>query len=154
MIICVIRIIKSKMKPLKKPQIAITIVVIMVIWLFVHIFGPLDNIPRLRVFATSPDKALIVKVFKKRLSFYPSIRVGILVNIHNNQNTLLYDKVIFEDGWWNDDIGEMYSQILFVNEEIWVGPKFSPDDYYVIKKSDLSSITPNNEASMNSIHKR
>lgn len=125
------------MKHVKTPQVVITVVVITVISLFVYIFGPLDKIPRLRVSAISPDKTLIVKVYKQRLSFYPTLRVGISVNIYDNQNTLLYDKVIFEDGWWNADIGEMYSQISFVNDEIRIGPKFSPDDYYVIKKSEL-----------------
>jgi hypothetical protein len=142
------------MKPVKKTQIVIVIIAIILVWLFFDIVGPLDKIPRLRVSATNQDKTLVVKVYKKRLSFYPKLRVGILVNIYDNQDTLLYDKVIFEDGLWDHDIGEMYSEILFVDDEIWIGPKFTPDEYYVIKKSDLRSITPGNETSRDSGNKR
>ena len=66
--------------------------------------------------------------------------VGILVRVYDGQNNMVYDKVVFKDGWWDADVGEMYSKILFADNEIKIGPKFSPDDYLVIKNTELNRL--------------
>ncbi len=60
------------------------------------------------------------------------------MRIWETNGNLIYDRIIFEDDWWNGDIDDMYSKIVFENDEIRIGPKFTPDDYFVIKKTDLS----------------
>jgi hypothetical protein len=128
------------MKPIRMPQVVVTVIAVICSWAAVNIFGPLDSIPRLRANAVNTDRTLSVKVYKKRLSSFSTTGVGILVRVYDGQNNLLYDKVVFEDGWWDADVGEMYSKIVFAGDEIKIGPKFSPDDYFVIKKSDLNSL--------------
>lgn len=125
------------MKTIKTTHVVLALIVILGLCGAVRIFGPFDKAPRLRADATSPDQTLRVQVFQKRLSFFPTLRFGILVRVYDNQSNLLYDKIIFEDSWWNEDLGEMYTQIIFDTAEIKIGPKFSPTDYYVIRKSDL-----------------
>jgi len=118
------------------------VTVILGIGAFTCVIGPIDHVPRLYAFAKSPDGTLIVRVLKKRLSLWPNVRMGILVRISNRQDEVLYERIIFEDSWWDYDIGEMYKQIVFDQDEIRIGPKFTPDDYFVVKKSELRSNTP------------
>jgi hypothetical protein len=115
-------------------------VVITVVWAFTYVVGPLDSVPRLRASAKSPDGLITTRVYKQRLALYPILRVGILVRISDNQEVVLYERVIFEDSWWNEDIGEMYKYIAYEGDEIRIGPKYSPKEYFVIKRSELGSL--------------
>jgi hypothetical protein len=124
-------------RPVKSTHVIGLLIIIGLIGVFIYHFGPLDSIPRLRASAISPDRSLTVKVYKQRLALYPNLRVGVLVKIYDEEGRKIYDKIIFEDGWWNEDIGEMYTRIMFNDSEILIGPKFSPDEYYIIKKDDL-----------------
>ena len=117
--------------------VILTAVIIVGVGIFTYVNGPIDHIPRLRVSATSPDQALTVSVYKKQLAFFPQGRVGILVRVWETNGNLIYDRIIFEDDSWNWDIGDMYSKIAFENDEIRIGPKFTPDDYFVIRKAEL-----------------
>jgi hypothetical protein len=119
-----------------KTGIFLLVVVVIVVAAFTYVVGPLDSVPRKRASATSPDGALTVEVFKQRLSLFPKLRVGILVRVTDQTNKLLYEKIIFEEGWWNADIGEMFKQITFSGDEIRIGPMFSPDEYFTIRRPD------------------
>jgi len=115
----------------------VTVIVIIGFSVFISYFGPLDRAPRLRATGRSPDGELLVKVFKQQQSLFPVFRVGIHVRIYDRQNNLLFDKFIFEDGWWHWDVGDMYSSVEFTKDEIHVGPGYSPGDYYAIKRAEL-----------------
>ena len=117
--------------------VLVTVIIIASVALLTYVDGPIDRIPRIWASATSPDGTFTVKVYKKRLALLPTNRVGILVRIWNKQGQLVYDRIIFQDNWWYYDIGDMYKNIVFDRDEIRVGPKFTPDDYFVIKKSEL-----------------
>jgi hypothetical protein len=45
--------------------------------------------------------------------------------------------MVFQDGWWSSDIGEMYSRIVFDNDGILVGPRFEPNDYLVVSIAEI-----------------
>src|SRR5205814_10334563 len=100
-------------------------------------FGPLDRVPRLRATGRSPDGELLVEVFEQKESVFSSFKIGILVRIYDKRGKLLFDKFIFEDCWWYFDVGDMYSGVEFTNDEIHVGPGYSPEDYFPIKRADL-----------------
>ena len=118
----------------------VTLGVILSLYLgLTYFIGPLDSIPRLRATAQSPDGSLLVNVYKQRLALYPKPRVGILVRIYENGEKLVYEKIIFEDGLWDHDIGEMYQNIYFNDSEILIGPKYSPEENFVIKRADLKA---------------
>lgn len=112
-------------------------IVILSISAFLYVFGPIDHIPRIRAVSKSPDGALVVRVYKKRLSLLPTVRTGILVRILDARQDVLYERIIFEDSWWHHDFEDMYTQIVFEGDEIRIGPKFTPNDYFVIKRTEL-----------------
>ena len=120
-----------------RPSLVIlTAAIISGLAILTYVDGPIDHIPRIRVSATSPDGALSVNVYKKRLSIS---RVGILVRISNQRKQLIYDRIIHVDGWWHWDFEGMYSKISFEGEEIRIGPRYSPDEYFVITRQELDN---------------
>lgn len=129
------------MSSVSKARLRILVVVAVAILVFgvVKTFGPFDSLPRLRASARSPDGKLTVKVFRQMLQHFPSLRVGLFVRVYNDQEKLIYERKIFEDGWWDEDFGEMYKNIVFDGEEIRIGPKFDAADYFVIRKSELGN---------------
>ena len=100
------------------------------------VHGPLDPVPRLRASATNPDGSLTVKVYQKRPDLFPPMGVAVVVKVFNRQGETVYEKTVFEDGWWHD-VGEMYKKIYFDADEIRVGPKQLWTDYFVIKRAEL-----------------
>lgn len=94
-------------------------------------------VPRLRISATSPDNRLVVKVYRKQLGLIPAAGYEVIVRVSDERDKLLYDRGIFQESGWDAGIGEMYSKVIFVGDDIWVGPKFSPDEFFIIRKSDL-----------------
>lgn len=102
------------------------------------VHGPLDPIPRLRASATSPDGSLTVKVYQNRIVLFPPRGVRVVVKVFNKQGETVYEKNVFEDGWWHD-VGLMYNKIDFEADEIRVGPKQRVEDYFVIKRAELKS---------------
>lgn len=115
----------------------VVVAVAILVYGVVRTFGPLDSFSRLRASARSPDGKLTVKVSREMLQHYPSLRVGVFVRVYDDEENLLYERKIFEDGWWDEDLGEMYKKIVFDDQEIRIGPKFDPSDYFVIPKSEL-----------------
>lgn len=75
---------------------------------------------------------------KQGLGRYPS-RAGILVRIHDREEKAVYEKIIFEDGRWDEDVCEMYQRTVFNEAQMLIGPKFTPGDYFVIKRADLKA---------------
>ena len=126
-------------------QITTTIKLLLLTLVFVGVstivlvFGPLDKMPRLQTSATSPDKRFHVSVWKRRLSLIPPFRVGLFVQIQNEGGQTVYENKIFEDGFWYEDFGVMYKEILFENEQIKVGPKYVPGEYFTINTQDMGS---------------
>lgn len=129
-----------KLRRVRLYMVSLALFVIASIWLLTYVIGPLDTVPRNRISTESPDQVLTVQVVKKRVSLCP-LRVALIARIYDDKDSLIFEKQIFEDGWWNEDVGEMYSKVVFVGDEILIGPGFSPDEYFIIKKSDLRLLT-------------
>lgn len=122
-------------------KVLVVVAVAILVYGVVRTFGPFDSLPRLRASARSPDGKFTVKVFREMVQHYPSLRVGLFVRVYDDKEHLIYERKIFEDGWWDEDFGEMYKNIVFEGEEIRIGPKFDTTDYFVIRKSELGNTT-------------
>src|SRR5689334_7571679 len=97
---------------------------------FTYLFGPVDPIPRLHASAESPDGAITVKVYRKRISLRPS-KVAVLASVYDRRGELLFEKEVFADGSWYD-AESMFRRINFGGGEIRIGPQYSPDEFVVI----------------------
>ena len=124
---------------LQKYWLIISLILVCVVGFFVYITGALDYIPRLRASAQSPDGALTVRVYQKRLALRPFFpRMGAIAKVFDQNEKLVYEKTIFSDDDWGNTLGDAYTQIVFVGEEIRISPK--PYDRavpFTIKKADL-----------------
>jgi hypothetical protein len=102
--------------------------------------GVFDYVPRLRAQATSPDGALIVKVYQKRLMprpFFP--RMGAVAQVYNQSGNLVYQNTFFRDSDLDDTLANAFRQISFEGDEIVIGPGFYDARLvYVIQRSTLS----------------
>ena len=105
----------------------------------VYVTGALDYIPRLHASAKSPDGALTVMVYRKRLSPGPFFaRLGAIAEVYDGDGKLVYKDTIYKDDDWDDTLGDAYKQISFTDDEIRIGPKaYRPDSSVVIRKSEL-----------------
>lgn len=119
-------------------RLLIVIAAVLSVGIFVRLFGPVDSIPRERASELCYNEEIKVTISEKRLSSIPVSRVGILVRITDQRGTVLFDQIIFEDGWWYEDIGEMYKNVRCTDDAIFIGPKFDPEDYYKIPRSTLN----------------
>lgn len=111
--------------------------------LFVYITGALDYIPRLHASAQSPDGKLSVFVYRKRLALGPLFpRMGTIAKVYDLNGKLLYEHTIYRDDDWDDTVGVSYSDILFVGDEIRIGPNpYRPDSPHIIKSADLWKVS-------------
>ncbi len=116
-------------------RIIVVLFVTISVWAMVRVFGPLDTVPRVRVAATSPDGKYTVQALQKRLKIFPSLRFGLFVRVTDENQNEVYNRSVFEDSWWSSDVGEMYSRILFQDDQILVVPKFDPDDFLILMAS-------------------
>lgn len=105
---------------------------------FTYLFGPIDPIPRLHASAESPDRELMVKVYRKRVLLWrPAFAV--IARVYDKRGELLCEKELYADGWWYD-AGYMYRRITFEGGEIRIGPKFSPNGYAVIHEGEYATV--------------
>ncbi len=102
-------------------------------------FGPVDTIPRVRATGLCDGGRLRVNVYQQRLRVLPTSRVAIVVRITDASSNLLFERTVFEDGWWHQDIGDMYSKVQCAEDAVYVGPKFDPRDFYRISKTEFLS---------------
>lgn len=116
-------------------RLVFVLAVTLLVWVMVRVIGPLDTIPRVRVAATSPDGKFTVQVLQKRLKLFPSLRFGVFVRVTDENQNEIYNRSVFEDSWWSSDLGEMYTRVLFQDDQILVGPKFDANDYLILKAS-------------------
>jgi hypothetical protein len=127
------------MKVRKIQPYLITLVVLLILYLGItYFFGPLDPIPRLHAAAQSPDGALRVGVYRKRVSISPFSQIDVIAKIFDEQNNLIYEKKIFQESMWSE-LDYLFKNITFESDEIRIGPKFSHDEYIVIRKADLKA---------------
>lgn len=98
--------------------------------------GPLDANPRLVSSAESPDRALMVKVFRRRNPAY-SLYVGaeMYVNVYDNRGGLLDEKLIEQDGAWSE-LDHAYKNIIFDGDTILISECWGRP--YVIDKAALT----------------
>jgi hypothetical protein len=116
-----------------------TLAVLLILYLGItYFFGPLDSIPRLHASTQSPDGALRVEVYRKRTSLPPSPEIDVIAKVYDRQSNLIYEKKIFQEAMWSE-LDNLFRNITFESEEIRIGPKFSPDEYIVIRKADLKA---------------
>lgn len=106
----------------------------------VYVTGAIDYVPRLRVMAQSPNGEFTVKVYQQRLSprpFFP--RMGAIAKVYDKNDNLIFEKTIQADDDWDDTLGDCLTQILFVEEEIRIGPGcYVRDKFVIIKLNELN----------------
>lgn len=109
--------------------------------LIIYAMGLLDYIPQLRASAVSPDGALTVKVYERRLSPRPLFaRMGASAKVYDNRGNLVYDNLIYHDDDWDDTVGQAFNQISFEGDEIHIGPGvYDRNKDWIIKRSDLKT---------------
>lgn len=126
-------------KPQKLRPFIILLFLLTCVGVLIHVTGLYDYIPQLRASAKSPDGEFSVRVYQKRFSprpFFP--RMGVIAKIYDKNETLLYEKIIYEDDDWDDTVGFVYKEISFDGEEIHIGPgAYDPSRICVIKKADF-----------------
>jgi len=103
---------------------------------FTYLFGPVDPVPRLHAAAESPDREIAVKVYRKRVSLLPS-NVAVIARVYDGRGELLLEKEVFADGWWYA-LDSMFRRITFEGGEIRIGPKWSPDEYVMIRGEEYA----------------
>ena len=106
---------------------------------FTHLFGPIDPIPRLHASAESPDREVTVKVYRKRVFHWPPA-FAVIARVYYKRGELLFEKELYADGWWYD-AEYMYRRVTFDGGEIRIGPKFSPNEYAVIREAEYATVT-------------
>lgn len=106
----------------------------------VYVTGAIDYVPRLRVTAQSPSGEFTVKVYQQRLSprpFFP--RMGAIAKVYDRNDNLIFEKTIQADVDWDDTLGDCLTQILFIEEEIQIGPGcYVRDKFVIIKLNELN----------------
>ena len=127
------------LKSKKRRFLTLSIILVVCAGLFHYVTGVFDYIPHLRASAKSPDGALTVKVYQKRLMprpFFP--RMGAIAKVYDGDGNLVYEKLFFRDSDWDDTLGYAFKEISFEGEEIRISPGFyDPSQAYVIRKSEL-----------------
>jgi hypothetical protein len=102
--------------------------------------GVFDYIPRLRAQATSPDGALTVRVYQKRLMpkpFFP--RMGAVAKVYDRNGNLVYENIFFRDSDFDDTLASAFKQISFDDDEIVIGPGFYDARLvYIIQRSTMT----------------
>jgi hypothetical protein len=121
-----------------RPYLVAVAVLLMLYLGITYFYGPFDSIPRLHASAQSPDGAFTVKVYRKRVSHPPAPRIDVIAKVFDQQSNLIYEKKIYDEGSWSE-LDNLFRNITFENDEIRIGPKFSPDEYVVIRKLDLKA---------------
>jgi hypothetical protein len=104
---------------------------------FTYFCGPLDHIPRLHASAQSPDGTLTVKVYRQTVSFTRP-EYDVIAKVFDRRGNLVYERKIYQESMWSE-LDNLYRNITFEGDEIHIGPKFSADEYFVIKRSELRS---------------
>jgi hypothetical protein len=112
---------------------------------FVSLFGPLDPYPRMYTASESPDGTLSVELYRKKATWLcPSDCVDVLVRVRDNQRKVLYEDRIYQVDMWDDVNDGRYSEVLFHDDEILVGPnyyggkQFGDGSYYVVRRANLA----------------
>ena len=108
---------------------------VLIVWGFTYFFGPLDSVPRLHASAQRPDGAFTVKVYRQRISLGPP-EIDMIAKVFDQRGNLIYQKKIYQEGMWSE-LENLFRNITFEGDEIRIGPKFSPNEYVVIKQTDL-----------------
>lgn len=122
-----------------RPYLA-ALAVLLVLYLGItYLFGPLDSIPRLHASARSPDGALTVRVYRKRVSLPPSPEIDMIARVYDRQGTLIYEQKIYQEALWSE-LDDLFRNITFEDDEIRIGPKFSPEEYVVIREADFKRL--------------
>lgn len=103
--------------------------------------GVFDFIPRLRAQATSPDGALTVKIYQKRLMPGPLFpRMGAVAKVFDSSGHLVHEDLFFRDSDFDNTLHDAFKQIVFEGEEIVIGPGFyDRSQRYIIRRSDWKS---------------
>src|SRR5262245_44439475 len=84
------------LKSKKSRFLILLLILVCCSWLFHYITGVFDYIPRLRASAKSPDGALTVKVYQKRLMprpFFP--RMGAVARVYDRHGKIIYENIFF-----------------------------------------------------------
>ena len=108
---------------------------VLVVGGFAYFCGPLDDVPRLHASAQSPDGAFTVKVYRQRVSLGPP-EIDVIAKVFDPSGKLIYEKRIYQEGMWSE-LEHLFRNITFEGEEIRIGPRWSPNEYVVIKRADL-----------------
>jgi hypothetical protein len=106
---------------------------------FTYLFGPIDPIPRLHASAESPDREITVKVYRKRVPLWPPA-FAVIAKVYDKRSEVLLEKELYADGWWYD-AEYMYRRITFEGGDILIGPKFSFNEYAVIREAEYATVT-------------
>ena len=114
----------------------LAVLFILTVWGFTYFFGPIDSSPRLHASAQSPDGALRVEVYRERVSLPPSPEIHVIAKVFDRQGKLIYEKKIYQEGMWSE-LANLFGNITFEGDEIHIGPKFSANEYMVIRMADL-----------------
>ena len=118
-------------------QIALWVLLpsIVILSAFTYFCGPIDHIPRLHASAQSPDGVITVKVFRQTVSFTRP-EYDVIAKVFDQHGNLVYERKIYQESMWSE-LDNQYRNITFQGDEIRIGPKFSADEYFVIKRSEL-----------------
>ena len=77
-----------------------------------------------------------MKVYRKRVSLLPS-NVAVIARVYDRRGELLLEKEVFADGW-RYAMDSMFRRITFEGREIRIGPKWSPDEYVMIRGEEYA----------------
>jgi hypothetical protein len=124
--------------------IGAVLVAVLFIFVLVRLFGPLDPFPRMYKSADSPDGSLKVELYRKKSAWLClSDCTDILVRVHDNRQNLLVEGSVLHLYMWNEASDGRYSEVLFRDDEILIGPHYDGGKnygtgfYYVIRKDNF-----------------
>lgn len=133
----------SRKTTLRVVLLGAALVVALFIFAFVRLFGPLDPFPRMYTAAESSDGSLRVEIYRKKATWLcPSDCIDVLVRVRDNQRKLLYEDRIYQVDMWDDVEDGRYSEVLFHEDGILVGPnyyggkRYGDGSYYVVRRAN------------------
>jgi hypothetical protein len=107
------------------------LVAVLFIFILVRLFGPLDPFPRMYKSAESPDGSLKVELYRKKSGWLCLTQcIDVLAQVHDNRQNLLFEDRIAHIYMWDEADNGSYSEVLFRDDEILVGPNYHGGKYY------------------------
>ncbi len=76
---------------------------ILSVWLITYLFGPIDTYPRIYKSFSSPDDALSVAIYRRRVhAIDPLAPVDVLLRVHDAKGHIVYEERLYELDMWDD----------------------------------------------------